>query len=403
MQVMTGSGSNTGSTVPAQPGFLVSGAAFAPRSGVTLAPMRLHPLTALALAGSLALTACGGSDAVEAATTSTTTRPTTTTTTRPATTTTTVVEAPTSMLTGVAVEDESILTRPVVAVKFDNADGKSTPQAGINEADVVYEVTVEGQVTRFLALYQSRDAGPIGPIRSARGSEIGLLEELHAPLFTWHGANALLASHVRASAIIPRSIDDVPHLFYRDRSRRAPYNSFAQGTAEVRATAPEGATGPEAPILHFGEPNQVVPSPVAVPVESVTIRFPAAFSGGAAGRGIPVRFDWDGERWARFQNGRPHVDVNGVQVATHNVIVRFTGAVDSGTRDQAGSVVPTAQVTGEGEAWIFSDGKVATGTWSKPDNATPATYRDVEGNEIALMPGTTWIAMPYGSGASSFG
>ena len=45
-------------------------------------------------------------------------------------------------------------------------------------------------------------------------------------------------------------------------------------------------------------------------------------------------------------------------------------------------------------------GKVATGTWHKPDNLTPTTYRDVQGNEMALTPGKTWIALPYGPGSS---
>lgn len=359
--------------------------------------MRSYHLAALALAASLALAACGGQpgDAAHAAATTSSTTTTSTT----AATTSTVPSAPVSRLTGLPVADQYVQARPIVAVKYDNAHGKSTPQVGIGNAEVVYEVPVEGQVTRFLALFQSLDTGPIGPIRSARGSEIGLLEELHTPLFTWHGANALLASHVRASAIVPRSIDDIPGLFYRERSRPAPYNSFAVGTAEIRATAPEGATGPEQPILRFAGPGDPVPSADAVPVRSVHIVFPPAFGGGA-GRSVPVRFDWDGGRWVRFQNGAPHVDGDGNQIGVDNVIVRFTRAVDSGTVDQAGSRVPTAEVTGEGEAWIFSDGKVATGTWHKPDNATPATYRDVSGNEIALTPGKTWIALPYGPGSS---
>ena len=62
----------------------------------------------------------------------------------------------------------------------------------------------------------------------------------------------------------------------------------------------------------------------------------------------------------------------------------------------------TAQVIGEGEAWVFSAGKVATGTWHKPDGKSPTTYRDQQGGEIVLSPGTTWIALPYGPG-SSFG
>jgi hypothetical protein len=137
---------------------------------------------------------------------------------------------------------------------------------------------------------------------------------------------------------------------------------------------------------------------VAVPATSVSIVFPDPFSPG--GNGTPVRFEWDGRRWIRFQAGHPHVDGAGTQLAVDNLIVRFTGAIDSGTVDQAGSRVPTAQVVGEGEAWIFSAGKVATGTWHKPDGETPATYRDQTGAEIALTPGTTWIALPFGHGSS---
>jgi hypothetical protein len=359
--------------------------------------MRRHPLVALALGASLVLAACGGGEEQAATTDSTapTTVPAATTTTS-----TTQVQVPVSMLTGMPLPDQWVQARPVVAVKYDNVEGKSTPQVGIGAADVVYEVPVEGQVTRFLALFQSVDAAGIGPIRSARGSEIGLLDELNRPLFAWHGANALLDSHVRASTVVPRSFDDVPHLYYRDRARSSPYNSFALGTAEIRATAPDGSTGPSTSVLRFADDDRAAPSPNALPAQSITVVFPPAF-GGRGGGGTAVRFEWDGARWVRFQAGHPHVDgASGGQIGVENVIIRFTQAMDSGTVDQAGSRVPTAQVIGEGEAWIFSAGKVATGTWHKPDSMTPTTYRDVEGTEIALTPGKTWIALPYGAGSS---
>jgi len=358
--------------------------------------MRTRHLFTLALPLVLLAAGCGGGGDEQRATADTTT------TAKPSTTTTTT-EPPgptSSTLTGLPAPEDA-LVRPVVAVKFDNVEGRSTPQVGIAAAEVVYEVPVEGQITRFLALYQVNDAAPIGPIRSARGSEVGLLEELHSPLFTWHGANGILDAQVRGSAIIPRSFDDVPQLFYRDSSRRQPYNSFAVGTAEIRSTAPPEASGPDHPIFRFAGPGDVVPSPVAVPVTRVDIVFPPAF-GGRGGRGTPVRFEWDGTRWLRYQAGHPHVDGNGQHLAVDNVIVRFTAAVDSGTVDTAGSRVPTAQVIGEGEAWVFSAGKVATGTWHKPDGKSPTTYRDQQGAEIVLSPGTTWIALPYGPG-SSFG
>ena len=132
--------------------------------------MRTRHLFTLALPLVLLVAACGGGGDDQRATadTSTTAKPTTTTTTEP--------PGPTSsMLTGLPAPEDALL-RPVVAVKFDNVEGRSTPQVGIAAAEVVYEVPVEGQITRFLALYQVNDTAPIGPIRSARGSEVGLLE-----------------------------------------------------------------------------------------------------------------------------------------------------------------------------------------------------------------------------------
>ncbi len=318
-----------------------------------------------------------------------------TTTTEATTTTTTEPPRTTSALTGLPASQQ-VLDNPVVAVKIDNVDGKSTPQVGINAADVVYEIQVEGSVTRLLSLFQSTDAAPIGPVRSARGSEIGVLEELNRPLFTWHGENGILGPQVRASQVQARSIEEIGGLFYREGGRPAPYNSFVQGSAQIRETADEGSKGPLEPIFTFagdGEP----PSPLAAPATGVHVEYP----GGAGGS--PVDYAWDGSVWKRSQKGHPHVDADGVQVSPDNVIVRFVQAVDSGTRDKAGSVVPTAQVTGEGEVWVFSQGTVTTGTWRKPDGTSITEYLDADGNPIKLAPGKTWISMPYTTAGSSFG
>ena len=318
----------------------------------------------------------------------------------PASTTTTAPDpmAQRSALTGQLAAPE-LRTRPVVAVKFDNVDGRSTPQMGINAADVVHEIQVEGQITRLLALYQLSDVGPIGPVRSARGTEIGILEELNHPLFTWHGANGILGPLVRAAKIHPRSFDDSPELFFRRGDRPMPYNSFVHGTGQIRATAPPGATGPTRPLFSFalgGEP----PSPHARWARTVTVRWPPPF--GSGGGEAPVRYEWDGSQWLRFQNGRPHVDTDGRQVAVQNVIVRFVQALDSGTVDSAGTPVPTAQLYGQNVAWVLSRGTVTVGTWVKTDATSPTRYLDADGNDIRLTPGKTWIAYPYDSVGSGY-
>lgn len=359
--------------------------------------MRTRSLAVAVLASVLVLAACKGPDPAAAVPAETTTvdRPTTTL----PTTTTAPAPPPTSPLTGQRLDPE-VVNRPVVAVKIDNVDGQSTPQMGINEADVVYEIQVEGQITRLLSLFQTSLVGPVGPVRSARGSEIAVLEELNRPLFAWHGANGILGPLVRQSQVVPRSIDDVPHLYFRMGGRRAPYNSFVHGIQQIRDTAPAGATGPPEPIFDFAAPGEA-PSSHAVPASFVTVRFPAPFGGG--GGEAPVFYNWLGDKWNRSQNGHPHVDAAGRQVAVDNVIVRFHQPLDSGTRDSTGSLVPTAQVLGSGEAWIFSKGTVTVGTWHKPHNTSRTTYVDQDGKHIKLTPGKTWISMPYSKAGSSFG
>lgn len=363
--------------------------------------MLLRAPAVFLLAAMSLLGACtdAGRDAGAATTVRAPSTTTTTTTTEPPPTTTTTTRPPIDPLTGQVFADPALLARPVVAVKIDNVDGLSTPQAGINEADVVYELQVEGQITRLLSLFHTSEAGPIGPVRSARGSEIGLLEELNAPLFTWHGANEILGSLVRQSKVVPRSFDDVPAQFFRRGDRPTPYNSFIHGIAQIRATAPAGHPGPTRPLFTFAAPGQA-PSPHAVPASTVIIRFPPPF--GSGGGEAPVTYTWDGARWLRTQAGHPHVDTEGRQVAVENVIVRFTEALDSGTTDGSGVRVPTAQVFGSNVAWVFSQGTVTVGTWVKTDADTPTRYLDQDGNDIALASGKTWISLPYDSIGSSF-
>lgn len=348
----------------------------------------------LIVAASLLIAACGGGKSEEK-TASSLVRETLPPTT---TTTTTIPKGPFSTLTGKPINDD-VAARPVVAVKIDNVDGKSTPQSGITAADVVYEIQVEAQVTRLLSLFQTNDAGPIGPVRSARGSEVDLLEEMGTPYFVWHGANDILRAVVRSADIVPRSIDDVPSIFYRQSGRPAPYNSFIQGTVAVRDSAPDRGVAPTIPLFVFRGPDDAL-SPHATPVSTITVRFPPPF--GRGGGESPAEYTWDGSKFLRVQNGHPHVDTEGRQVAVDNVIVRFTTPVDSGTIDKSGARVPTAAMVGEGDAWIFTDGHAVVGRWSKPDKETPARYVDADGVDVALTPGTTWVSFPYGVGSSSF-
>jgi hypothetical protein len=81
-------------------------------------------------------------------------------------------------------------------------------------------------------------------------------------------------------------------------------------------------------------------------------------------------------------------------VQAKNVVVQFTTYHDTGYRDRSNTVVPEADLVGNGEAWLLSDGKVVKGTWSKADANASTEFKDAAGAPFKLTPGQTWLELP---------
>jgi hypothetical protein len=340
-------------------------------------------VSAVVLVGGVALAlAAGGGDEPPPTTTTTST---TTTTTAP----TTTVPAPVAPLTGLPA-DPAAISRTALVVKIDNVEPKARPQVGINEADVVYEERVEGSVTRLLAVFHSRDVAPVGPVRSARSSDFGVLDALNRPFFAWSGANDIFAARIRSANLKDVGYDAATGLYFRAGDRAAPSNLFLKSTSEPMAQPNEGSAPPPA-LFTFRAPDQ---QPAHLePVAGVRVTY------GSGAGAAPVEYRWDGRGWARTQRGTPHVDANGHQVAPENVIVQFTSYVSSGVNDQFGKPIPEAQFVGEGDAWVLTNGGLVAARWHKPALNAVTTYTDADGNPVGLTPGRTWVAVaPPGEG-----
>ena len=138
------------------------------------------------VAVSLLLTACSvaAEEPVESSTTAapSTTTPSTSTTSTTATSTTAGIRE-TSLLNGLPVDDPALLDRRVLAVKIDNHT-RATPQSGINHADMVIELNVEG-ITRFISLWHESDVDYLGPNRSGRPTDAALLPAFNEPTSPW--------------------------------------------------------------------------------------------------------------------------------------------------------------------------------------------------------------------------
>ncbi len=346
-------------------------------------------------AAAVSLAACGGgkdsASTTEAPTTeasTTTGAPVTVASSTTAATTTTAAPKPVAPLTGLPVSDPKVLRRPALAVKMDN-HRDARPHAGINQADVIYEEIVEAEITRFFAIFQSTGAAPFGPIRSARTTDVNLLNQLNRPLFVWSGGNANVVRAIGRANAESRAYGQAPG-FYRDQARHRrtaiEHTLLNTSTANIWATARPGE-GPPPPLFSYRAFG--APSAVGTPATSVDVNM----------RSVPVHWQWDPSKqlYIRNEYGAPHVDASGAPVSTNNVVFQFVPYSQS----PADARSPEAETVGRGNALIFTGGKVILGHWTRPQPSKPAVFTDPNGKVVLLAPGRTWVELPQ-AGVTQF-
>jgi len=358
---------------------------------------RSFPPIAIFLALALTAAACGGGSSdedtttSEAAETTTTAAPTTTTTatattsssttTSTSTTTTTTEPAgPASPINGLPVADEALLERRLMAVKVDNHP-RARPQSGLQEADAVIEILVEGDFTRFIALFHHSDSAYVGPVRSIRPTDSTILARFEAPI-TISGGQPWIQS-VTASRGINMIGEGAAGLF-RMSHRYAPHNLYAD-TADLRTTA--DARGYEDA---FGGGLYEIATWDELPVEeATTITF-------TWGRGTQVTWVYEDGKYRRFAGTNAHnwVDREGNQeqlAFDHLVVLGGTQYTASPVPGVGGTSVPATETTGSGILYLFFEGRTIKGTWERTDNTSAFRLYDRAGNPITVPPGVPWI------------
>jgi hypothetical protein len=341
---------------------------------------RLTAIGAVVALGALALVAVlvGRGEPEQTATAPSTTA-STTTTTAPTTTTTTEPPPPRAPLTGLTGDFGGRLDRPALVVKIDNVE-RARPQAGLNQADIVFEEPVEGNLTRLAAVFHSTDADPVGPVRSVRTTDLEILPLFGRPLFASSGGNAGVVPQLHAANVVDIGHNVSNQGFYRSGMRPAPHNLITS-TPNLYGKAPE-LPAPPKPIFSYLEPGDRHP-PRSPAVGGVALRF---------GGPEVSRFTWDAASgtWLRSQRGRPHVDARGVRVAPENVLVMEITYDRSGQR---GRSVPHGVVTGKGRVWALVGGQAVEGTWRRPGLGDPLKLTALDGSELKLTPGQTFVEL----------
>ncbi len=355
----------------------------------------VRPIRIAVLLAGLALVAAGCSGAEEAVTTTTTittlppvattaaaTTTSTTTSTTSTTTTTTLGPQNPSPLSGLEVEPPELLERRPIAVKIDNHPN-ARPQSGLHEADLVYELLVEGGLTRFIAVFHHSDSAYLGPIRSLRPTDSTLVTYLNAPLQI-SGGQDWIQSLARSRGLLMIGDDRIST--FRVGSRRPPHNLYGT-TEKMRQTADRRGweDEPPDPIFTFGEPTIAL-----TPASTVILDWSKQPE-------VIWRFDPITETYVRSIRDVPHdslsIDGERNQIAADTLLVLITGRYTARPSSGKGTPVPALETFGVGKALLFYDGAVLQGTWARDSYDDPFELALPTGAEMVVPRGKMWISV----------
>lgn len=275
--------------------------------------------------------------------------------------------------------EEHVLNRPVVVTI--NNHPLARPQSGLQDADIIFELIAEGNVTRFLAVYQSEMPGRVGPVRSARDYFIDIAK----------GFNALYIAHgYSPDAKAKLDSGEIDHLngmkydgqfFHRSSDRKAPHNSYTSGEDIQAGAEREGfelqLAEEDIPVFPFyKEPSS---SDLGEAASQVTVAYSSndQFIN-------HYRYDTTSGFYERDVAGEVTTDKEtGEALSLANVVVL---EMPHRTIDSEGRQEVTLE--GTGNAWLFQSGRVIKGTWTNEDGLFMLQAED---DELRYNPGQTWI------------
>ena len=294
-------------------------------------------------------------------------------------------------LTGEKV-DPAVLDRRPLAVKISNAPAIVRPQAGLSFADVVFEHYAEGGLTRFTAIFLSKDCEKIGSIRSGRLIDLEI-PAMFKSMFAYSGASGGVNQEVRKSDIFERVIS--PDFGHDSAFKRIPapgkafeHTLFSDTETLWQITEQRGLNSrQDLQGWVFSEE----PPPDGTPATFIKIPYDPKY--------VTTEYQYDVDQgvYLRSVLGEPHTDeLTGQQLTASNVIVLFAHHIETPILEDThggGHYSIQIQLWGAGPAKIFRDGRGYELTWSRPKRHDLITFIDSEGNRFPLKPGNSWIQL----------
>jgi hypothetical protein len=268
--------------------------------------------------------------------------------------------------------------KPVLAIKIDNTRA-AQPHAGLQAADLVYVTEVEWDLTRLIAVYNSTLPDVIGPVRSARISDIDILVPFGKIAFSNSGMQTKLRPVVASANLFDVGAEQIYDAFTNDPARPSPVDHMADPTA-LLAAAPDAELARDIGFTFSDEPP-----PGGTPVSSVTMTWPSS----------EVSFTWD-EDAGNFivgLNGEESRSSEGGPQRAATVVIQSVEQTDSGYGDRYGGRTPFIETVGSGKAVVLRDGRLWPVTWERPSLADGTRFLLPDGTTMPFAIGQEWIVL----------
>ena len=271
---------------------------------------------------------------------------------------------------------------PVLVVKIDDS-AQAHPQIGLEDADIVYIEQVEGGLTRLAAIFSSVIPQRIGPVRSARISDIDILSQFGRVAFAYSGAQKKLLPVIASANLQDLGAQrQSPVIYTTDPNRTQPYAMVLRADLLMQLIAEKSYQIDSAKNVGFkyGELQEG-----GVATIKADMHWPAAT--------YSATWSSDESRWLLTHNSSVNVADSGIVLGPTTLVIQMVSITDSEYKDKVGGVTPFSQTVGTGKAYVLRDGQRFVTTWNRPfaDSGTTFTFED--GAVMNFDPGQIWIAL----------
>ena len=271
--------------------------------------------------------------------------------------------------------------RPI-AVMIDNHKG-AWPQAGLNKTYLVYEIIVEGGETRLMALFKGKDVDVVGPVRSSRHYFLDYALENDA-IYAHYGWSPKAKNDISSLGI--QNINGIFYgkpTFWRVSTKKAPHNAMTSTKTILDAAKKKGyrTTSDEKSVLNYAQEEVELEDGKS----ATEVKIPHSYM-----QSVTYKYDEKSQRYTRYARGVKQTDyTTGKSITTKNIIIEFVNnsVLDDGTTKDRQNL----HNIGTFDGYYITNGKAIKIECTKNSRKTQTIYKDMDGKEIEVNDGNTWI------------